>query len=126
MTGVTTSLGTIAIGDLIDRYIAIWNETDENTRRNLIARTWTAEGTYTDPLLKSEGRDGIDAMTAGFQATYPDHRFERDGDCAFDQGKLRFGWKLIQPTGETFITGEDVCTLSDEGLFASITGTFNQ
>ena len=27
--------------DLIDRYIAVWNETDAAARRDLIARTWT-------------------------------------------------------------------------------------
>ena len=29
--------------DLIDRYIAMWNETDAERRRALIARTWTEE-----------------------------------------------------------------------------------
>ena len=35
--------------DLIDRYIAAWNETDGGRRRDLIARTWTAEASYLDP-----------------------------------------------------------------------------
>ena len=30
--------------DLVDRYIAIWNETDDERRRNLIARTQTITG----------------------------------------------------------------------------------
>ena len=32
--------------DLIDRYIAIWNETDAARRRDLIARTWTEDAAY--------------------------------------------------------------------------------
>jgi hypothetical protein len=48
--------------ELVDRYIATWNETDPAKRRDLIGRTWTAEGQYLDPLLAGEGHDGIDAM----------------------------------------------------------------
>ncbi len=51
---------------LIDRYIAIWNETDPDARRTLIEATWAEDATYTDPALNGAGRDGIDAMTAGF------------------------------------------------------------
>ena len=48
--------------DLVDRYIAIWNETDDERRRDLIARTWTEDSTYLDPMVRGEGRGGIDAM----------------------------------------------------------------
>ena len=126
MTDVTTSMQTVAADALIDRYIAIWNETDATVRQELIALTWAEDCHYKDPALEGAGREEIDAMTAGFQNAYPDHRFERVGGAVFDEHKLRFGWKLIAPTGETFITGEDACELSEEGLFISITGTFNQ
>ncbi len=54
------------ISALIDRSIAIWNETDPAARRTLIEATWAEDATYTDPALNGAGRDGIDAMTAGF------------------------------------------------------------
>ena len=41
--------------DLIDRYIATWNETDAGRRRDLIARTWTEGASYLDPMLQGEG-----------------------------------------------------------------------
>jgi hypothetical protein len=40
MTDINTS---------IDRYIAIWNETDAKRRQDLIAQTWTEDATYVDP-----------------------------------------------------------------------------
>ena len=46
--------------DLIDRYIAAWNETDSGRRRDLIAATWTESATYLDPMLQGDGRDGIE------------------------------------------------------------------
>ena len=48
--------------DLIDRYIAAWNEPDTDRRRDLIARTYAEGANYLDPMLQAEGRDGIDAM----------------------------------------------------------------
>jgi hypothetical protein len=38
--------------DLVDRYIATWNETDGGRRRDLIARTWTEGASYLDPMLQ--------------------------------------------------------------------------
>ena len=66
MTDVTT---------LIDGYIAMWNETDPERRRALIAEVVTDDATYVDPLMEGEGRDGIAALIAGAQAQYPGHRF---------------------------------------------------
>ena len=40
--------------DLIDRYIATWNETDAGRRRDLIAQTWTEGANYLDPMLRGE------------------------------------------------------------------------
>ena len=57
--------------DLIDRYIATWNETDGGRRRDLIARTWTEGASYLDPMLQGEGRDGIDAMIVSVQERFP-------------------------------------------------------
>ncbi|MGA2128632.1 MAG: hypothetical protein ABSG76_21075, partial [Xanthobacteraceae bacterium] len=29
--------------ELIDRYVAMWNETDASSRRNLLSRTWSEQ-----------------------------------------------------------------------------------
>ena len=41
--------------DLAERYIAAWNETNADRRRDLIAKTWTESATYVDPLMKGFG-----------------------------------------------------------------------
>jgi hypothetical protein len=53
--------------NLIDGYIAMWNETDAERRRDLIARTWTEAASYLDPVMQGEGQAGIDAMVQGVQ-----------------------------------------------------------
>src|SRR4051794_13960782 len=36
--------------ELIDRYIAAWNEVDPQSRKDLIGCTWTEDSTYLDPM----------------------------------------------------------------------------
>jgi len=117
MTQATTTIET-----LIDRYLTIWNETDPAARRALIAQTWAPGATYRDPLLAGDGHDGIDAMTAGFQAAYPNHTFQYDGE--HDAAARQFGWKLVNPSGDVVLTGEDTYHLSGGGLFQAIVGRF--
>jgi hypothetical protein len=105
---------------LIDRYLACWNEADPARRRALIDETFATSATYADPVLTGAGREGIDAMIAGFQAQYPNHTFsggEADGDSAFT-------WSLAAPDGTVLIRGRDEYTLAEDGTFATIAGTF--
>ena len=73
----------------IDRYIATWNETNPERRRDLIAQTWTEDASYLDPLMGAEGRDGIDAMIAGVQAQFPGYRFRRTGAVDAHHDRVR-------------------------------------
>ena len=91
--------------DLIDRYIAAWNETDAGRRRDLIAKTWTENATYLDPMMKSEGHVGIDAMIAGVQAKFPGHRFSLSGKVDAYQDRVRFSWALAREGGPAPSTG---------------------
>jgi hypothetical protein len=119
MSQVTTSIET-----LFDRYLAIWNETDAARRREQIDATWADDGTYRDPVLSGDGRDGIDAMTAGFQAAYPGHTFARQGEVTLEGNAYRFEWTLRNPEGEIQIVGTDIAEVDDAGLLRSIVGEF--
>jgi hypothetical protein len=75
---------------VIDRYIAIWNETDPVRRRDLIAQTWTEDASYLDPLMAGDGPAGIDAMVAGVQERFPGHRFRRTGEVDAHHDRVWF------------------------------------
>lgn len=114
--------------DLIDRYIAAWNEADAGRRRDLIARTWTDDATYVDPLMRGDGAAGIDAMIAGVQARFPGWRFARTGTVDAHGDRVRFAWAL-GPAGlagpanaEAPIAGTDFAVLSPDGRLAAVTG----
>lgn len=105
----------------IDRYIAIWNETDAERRRDLIARTWTEDGAYLDPIMAGDGHDGIDAMIAGVQSRYAGYRFRRTSEVDAHHDRVRFGWELGPEGGPAAAGGLDVGVLVD-GRLRSITG----
>jgi len=111
--------------DLVDRYIAIWNETDADRRRALIARTWTETARYLDPLMQSDGHTGIDTMIAGVQAKFPGHRFSLTGKVDAYQDRIRFSWALAPEGGAALVKGTDFAVLEGERLQA-VTGFLDQ
>ena len=110
--------------DLIDTYIATWNETDPARRLALIERIWAADGRYADPLQSGEGAAGIDAMIAGLQAHYPGLGMRRSGAVDGHGDFVRFGWELGPDSGPAVAGGVDFGVLVD-GRLHSITGFFD-
>ena len=111
--------------DLIDRYIAAWNATDAAERRMLVAATFSDTATYRDPLMQSDGHAGIEAMIAGVQDRFPEHRFRRAGAVDAHHDYLRFSWELAPAGGEAFVKGTDFAVLAAEARLAAVTGFFD-
>ena len=57
--------------EIIERYIAAWNETDPGRRRGLVDSLWAADGSYTDPLADAHGREEIDGLIGAVQDQFP-------------------------------------------------------
>lgn len=108
--------------ELIDRYIAIWNETDASHRRELIALTWMPDARYRDPLMQSEGHAGIDAMVQAVQERFPGHRFHRVGEVDALHDHLRFSWSLAPDGAEPVARGTDFAAVSEDGRLRTVTG----
>jgi len=111
---------------LIDRYIAVWNETDTARRRALIAQTWTPDARYLDPLMAGAGREGIDAMVQAVQEAYPGNRFRRTSEVDLHHDRVRFGWTLGPDGGPALAQGIDFAVIAPEQLLASVTGFLDQ
>ena len=61
----------------VDTYLAMWNGTNPTRRAGHIARAWTGDGCYVDPLMAAEGHSALSAMVDGMQAKFPGHRIDR-------------------------------------------------
>ena len=106
---------------IVDRYFAVWNEVDAARRQELIARTWTENATYVDPLVRGDGHDGIDAMVGSVQAQFPGFRFRRTGEVDAHNDRVRFGWELGPEDGPTVAGGIDFGEIAGDRL-RSVTG----
>jgi len=109
---------------LVDRYIDMWNETDPAKRKALVAEIWTDSPTYVDPVLRGDGREGIDAMVAQVHERFPGHRFRRTSEVDGHNDRARFGWALGPEDGPPVVMGVDFAAISD-GRLASVTGFFD-
>jgi hypothetical protein len=107
---------------LIDGYIAMWNETDPQRRKALVADTLTEDASYVDPLMSGEGIDGISAMIAGAQQQFPGHRFALVAGPDAHHDRVRFSWSLASDGGEPVAIGVDFATLAEDGRMRSVTG----
>ena len=111
--------------EIANRYVTLWNETDAGKRRALIAKAWTEDATYVDPLMKSEGQSGIDAMIAGVQQRFAGHHFTLRGTPEGHNDRVRFSWSLAK--GETPIAhGTDVAVVTADGRLKAVTGFLDQ
>ncbi len=107
--------------DIVDRYIAAWNATDEAVR-DLVARTFTPEATYLDPVMTGRGHPGIERLIEGLHGQFPGFRFSRTGRSDSHNGHLRFSWALGPEGQDPVIEGTDFAELAADGRMASVVG----
>ncbi len=106
---------------IANHYIALWNERASGQRRELLARDWTSDAVYVDPLMRGEGHDGVDALIAGVQQRFPDYSFRLTGSANGHGDYIRFSWELGPQGAEAPIQGTDFAELKD-GRIQRVTG----
>ena len=111
--------------DVVDRYIAVWNEQDAGARSRAVAELWTEDGTYTDPLAAAEGHEAIEAVIAGAREQFPGHVFKLIGDIDAHHDIVRFGCELVPEGGgdeESVVVGFDVAVVAGDGCLRNVYG----
>jgi hypothetical protein len=110
------------MSDLIENYLACWNETDPSTRRDLIAEHFAPEPSYVDPMAEVQGRDALDALIAGAQAQFPGFVFSALGPLDQHHDVARFSWGLGPADEQPPVVGFDVVALDADGRIAHVLG----
>lgn len=118
----TATVTANGVDTVIDTYVATWNETDPARRRAGIARAWVEAGSYRDPLMTSDGHDGVDAMLAGVQGKFPGFVLKRTSKIDHHNGAVRFSWSLGPAAGPAIVEGVDFCALATDGRLAAVVG----
>jgi hypothetical protein len=107
---------------LVDNYIAMWNETDPDRRRVLVAETVSDDAEYVDPIMEGAGIDGISMMIGAAQSQFPGHRFTLVAGPEAHHDRVRFTWSLAANGAAPVAVGVDFVNLADDGRMRSITG----
>jgi hypothetical protein len=108
--------------DLVERYLAGWNETDPAARRLLVEDLWAEDGRYTDPLVAATGREDIAAMIGAVQGQFPGLVFTLAGPVDAHHHIARFTWELGPRAGEALVVGFDVLVADGDGRIGSVHG----
>ncbi len=108
--------------DIVDLYIASWNEADAARRGDLIARTWTEDATYVDPQMSGAGHTGIGALIDGIHGQFPNYKFRLAGNVDGHNDRVRFTWTLGPSEDDTIARGTDFCLVAPDGRLKEVTG----
>jgi hypothetical protein len=106
---------------VVEQYIAVWNETDADQRRALIADVFTEGAGYTDPLGAVTGHNGIDQFIGGAQQQFAGLTFSLPAEPDAHHDLARFQWHLGTPGAEPVAIGFDVVEL-DGGKITKVHG----
>ena len=109
--------------DVVDAYMATWNEPDDAARAATVARIWAPDATYLDPTQVHTGHEGLTAMGADFQTAFPGHTMRRTTGIDQHHDALRFGWEAVAADGTVLVAGIDVALVVD-GRLTGIAGFF--
>jgi hypothetical protein len=112
-----------SVNETVVRYLAAWNERDPKRRRELVAATWTEEGSYIDAHRRGEGHSAIDAMLAATQAQFPNYRLSLVSGVEAHNDFVRFSWAAGGTAdAPLYIGGTDFATIAPDGRIKAVTG----
>ncbi|MGW1995294.1 nuclear transport factor 2 family protein [Embleya sp. NPDC001921] len=106
----------------VERYLAVWNETDPSIRRAAIEQVFAADIVYVDPLASIAGHDQLDALVAGVQDRFPGFTFRLLGTPDAHHDIVRFTWELGPAGVDAPVIGFDVAVLDGDNRFKSVSG----
>ncbi|CCH32006.1 nuclear transport factor 2 family protein [Actinosynnema sp. NPDC047251] len=111
-----------SVTELVGRYIAIWNESDDRARRALLDDVFTPGATYVDPNTAAEGAPAIDRYIAAAQRNFGGMSFTF-GEVLTHHDAVHFAWQVGPAGGAPVVGGFDVAWL-DGGRIARLYGFF--
>jgi hypothetical protein len=110
------------MNDLVDRYLAVWNETDARARRAAIDELFAARVRYVDPVAAVEGRAALDGLIGAVQQQFPGFVFAPGGPVDAHHEQARFTWHLGSPGAEPAVIGFDVAEVDADGRISQVLG----
>jgi methylaspartate ammonia-lyase len=106
---------------IVERYLAAFNETNAGHRRELVDALYTSDSTYTDPQVDLRGPAQIDGFIAQTQEHFPGFTFQLGGPVDAHHKQARFQWHAGPEDAPDQFVGFDVIATED-GRIRSVYG----
>lgn len=110
------------VGDRIDRFFAVWTETEAAKRRAALAEIATEDLAFRDPYSCTVGIDDLVAHVGAAQVHMPGVRLERRGEVRQCQGTAVVDWVAKTADGSERGKGSNVFDLAPDGRITHATG----
>ena len=112
-----------AYGQLVERYVALWNEADAAERRRMIAELWSEECVHANKRTEWRGHvQMMDRVTDSYERSIRDggYRFEAAGNAEGYRNVVRFNWHMRPASGgKVAAQGFQLLVLDDGGRIAA-------
>jgi hypothetical protein len=106
--------------DIADRYVAVWNETDAERRRQAIAALWVPDGLHHVGTREARGYAALDArITGSHEKNVRDagNRFRASKDARMLRDAVTFQWVMLPADSEAVLaTGLEVLIVDEQRL----------
>jgi hypothetical protein len=108
---------------LVEQYLAIWNEPDADARTKSIEGLWAEDGGYVDPMAAVRGHEGVAAVVSGARDQFPGFVFALLSPPDVHHNIARFTWELKPAAGgESLVIGFDVAVFTEDGRIQDVFG----
>ena len=111
------------INATVVNYVTAWNERDAKRRREIVAKTWTDDGTYIDAARHGKGHDSIADMIGVAQEHFPGYSLCLASGIEAHNGHVRFSWQTVGSAQAPLrIAGTDFASVAADGRLKSVVG----
>lgn len=108
------------LNDLVDRYVAVWNEPDPQARRQRVAELWTPDGSHFTQTREFHGYPALEERVAEAYGQFVAggaYRFSSRHNSVGHHDAVKFNWAMVSTANdETVAIGFDVLLLDEQGL----------
>jgi SnoaL-like domain len=105
--------------DLVERYIALWHQTDAAERRAAIEALWTPDGAHYSPTLEARGYDELAARVLRSHRRWvidQHYIFRSTRDLQAHHDAVTFTWEMLPRDGGAIESvGQDFFLLAPDG-----------
>ena len=109
--------------ELVERYVALWNEPDADKRRQEIVALWAPEGLHYAKSHTCHGYCALeDRVTRSHERSIAPgvNVFRHAGNIEAHHNVVRFNWHMLRrATGEISAVGFEFFVLADDGRIAA-------